>query len=205
MCKIREINDTERRFTFEIVSPKCRHILQADSQRECTLWVKTIDKAINEALNNCNNLKVPANSNLNNSGGGYSYNNNNNSGTSDGNNGVQQNGNHDDSSFNEINSEFFDSIEFFNMMSHESMTRTASNGNLSSFRNNSYKSLKELEMASSSANNNNINGNNNNNNRVLSLKDERIERKNYILTTVKGNQNCCDCGAPNPTWVTNLK
>lgn len=32
VCKVREVADNERRFTFEIVSPKSRHILQADSQ-----------------------------------------------------------------------------------------------------------------------------------------------------------------------------
>ena len=52
VCKVREVNDNERRFLFEIVSPKCRHFLQADSQQECHLWVQYIDKAINDALNN---------------------------------------------------------------------------------------------------------------------------------------------------------
>ena len=52
VCKVREVNDNERRFTFEIVTPKCRHYLQADSQQECTFWVQYIDKAINDALNN---------------------------------------------------------------------------------------------------------------------------------------------------------
>ncbi len=32
VCKVREVFDHERRFTFEIVSPKSRHLLQADSQ-----------------------------------------------------------------------------------------------------------------------------------------------------------------------------
>ena len=52
VCKVREISDSERRFTFEIVSPKCRHILQADSQKDFNLWVTSIDKAINDAINN---------------------------------------------------------------------------------------------------------------------------------------------------------
>lgn len=52
LCKVREVNDNDRRFMFEIVSPKCRHLLQADSQQECTMWVNSIDKAISNALNN---------------------------------------------------------------------------------------------------------------------------------------------------------
>lgn len=52
LCKVREVNDSDRRFVFEIVSPKCRHLLQADSQNECTMWVNSIDKAIGDALNN---------------------------------------------------------------------------------------------------------------------------------------------------------
>lgn len=58
LCKVREVNDNERRFTFEIVSPKCRHLLQADSQKECNLWVQSMNKAINEALNSLNTQKL---------------------------------------------------------------------------------------------------------------------------------------------------
>lgn len=36
----------------------------------------------------------------------------------------------------------------------------------------------------------------------LIKNEQRInESKNFLLTTVKGNQICCDCGAPNPSWV----
>ncbi len=66
LCKVREVNDTERRFTFEIVSPKCRHLLQADSERECNLWISSIEKAINDALNNCNTSQLVNNGNTNN-------------------------------------------------------------------------------------------------------------------------------------------
>ena len=54
LCKVREVSDTDRRFMFEIVSPKCRHLLQADSQQDCTIWVQSIEKAIGDALNNIN-------------------------------------------------------------------------------------------------------------------------------------------------------
>ncbi len=35
----------------------------------------------------------------------------------------------------------------------------------------------------------------------FNLNKEKNEKKNCLLTTVKGNQNCCDCQALNPTWV----
>jgi hypothetical protein len=52
LCKVREVHEGERRFVFEIVSPRSRHLLQADSQPECAMWVQAIGKAIGEALNN---------------------------------------------------------------------------------------------------------------------------------------------------------
>ena len=58
VCKVREVNDADRRFVFELVSPKSRHLLQADSQHECNLWVQSIDKAINDALNNINSKYI---------------------------------------------------------------------------------------------------------------------------------------------------
>ena len=54
VCKVKEVNDLDRRFTFEVFSPKCRHYLQADSQRECNYWIDSIEKAISNALNNGN-------------------------------------------------------------------------------------------------------------------------------------------------------
>ncbi len=74
VCKVREVTDLDRRFTFEIFSPKwyvfyyldfflfcfefcfwSRHILQADTQRECNYWIESLEKTINNALNNVNN------------------------------------------------------------------------------------------------------------------------------------------------------
>ncbi len=52
LCKVREVHEGDRRFVFEIVSPRSRHLLQADSQPECAMWVQAIGKAIGEALNN---------------------------------------------------------------------------------------------------------------------------------------------------------
>ena len=52
VCKVREFVDNERRFTFEIVSPKSRHLLQADSQVNkissfCVLYQKSLIFAVN--------------------------------------------------------------------------------------------------------------------------------------------------------------
>lgn len=168
VCKIREVNDNERRFTFEIVSPKCRHLLQADSQRECNEWVRRISKAIDDALNNS------ANKSIDNGDGGN----------------ISLNGPHNggDLSNNEMSEEFLETIDFFNSVSQEA-TPSSFNGDLGSARNSSYKSLKDLENSYSSRNNT----------FGSAKKEERL--KNNIIMSLKGNRNCCDCGAPNPTWV----
>lgn len=31
--------------------------------------------------------------------------------------------------------------------------------------------------------------------------EELKQNKNYLLTTIKDNQKCCDCGGSNPTWI----
>lgn len=184
VCKVREINDTERRFTFEIVSPKCRHILQADSQKECTLWVKTIDRAINKAINNLI-AKTPAYG-LNSSGDLVSSNSNG--------NGL------DDSFNNDLNCELIESIDIFNSFNNNNneLNSSNTNGNYylssgvngSSQKSNSFRSLKELENGHSTSSSN------------LARKiDDEFENKNFLLTTVKGNQYCCDCGAQYPTWI----
>ncbi len=196
VCKVREVSDNERRFLFEIVSPKCRHMLQADSQRECTLWVRTIDQAINDALNNLN-LTEGMNNSLNHqnmmmNGGGS--------------NGGESNPEETGSS------EFFDSLDMIQQMKADSKDpnsdRYTSTGVIS---NSSFKSLREIGNSSSNSSLNNLgNGGQNggtakskNNNESLKSKDVQIEKnkKNYILTTVKGNQSCCDCGAGSPTWI----
>ena len=71
ICKVREVSDSERRFTFEIVSPKCRHLLQADNQHEWLMWMSQIERAINDALNNSTTLSSMSSP--------VCYNNNNNS------------------------------------------------------------------------------------------------------------------------------
>ncbi|CAF0702791.1 unnamed protein product [Brachionus calyciflorus] len=156
VCKVREINDGERRFTFEIVSPKCRHILQADSQKECNLWVKTIDKAINNAINN-----LLSNSPL-----------------LCGNNDFQMEENFD------AQNDFLESLDIFNSLNDSNNGGISTNSNLNG---SSSKAIKDLEKSSSSIS--------------LRKKNELTENKNFVLTTVKGNQLCCDCGAPNPSWI----
>ncbi len=180
VCKVREVNDNERRFLFEIVSPKCRHLLQADSQRECTLWVKTIDQAINDALNNLNLTEGVNGSNtmmLNGSNGGGEYI-------------LEETG----------PSEFFDSLDMIQQMKAESKDEAVNPG--------LFKSLREIGNSSSTTSLSNLgNVNQNGSNRAKNIesskiKDVQIEnKKNYILTTVKGNQNCCDCGASSPNWI----
>lgn len=154
VCKVREIVDNERRFTFEIVSPKCRHILQADSQKECTLWVKTIDKAINNAINNLLNNPILSNEFQ-----------------------TEENLN--------CQNEFMESLEVFNSFNESNNCGYLNSSGLTN--NTSFKNFKEIEKSSSCVS--------------LKKKNEIAENKNVILTTVKGNHICCDCGAPNPSWV----
>lgn len=153
VCKVREISDSERRFTFEIVSPKCRHILQADSQKDCNLWVTSIDKAINDAINNLVSCNFDINDHL-----------------------CDENS----TSQNEI----LESIDIINSLNE---TNNSEHLAISSRRNFSHRNLQEMEKSSSSSS--------------LKKKSEKIENKNSALIILKGNQICCDCGAPNPSWV----
>lgn len=184
VCKIREVNDAERRFTFEIVSPKCKHLLQADSQRECAEWVRNIDYAINYALHNT--YKQP-------------------SATSSSSSSTSQNGSGESSmngggdggmNTSETNGDLIDAIEFFNMMGHEASSAAASSvfvscgsntgggtGTMRPRESHFYGSKTDRSAD------------------FARKKSEQSERKCLILN-VKGNQNCCDCGAPNPNWVT---
>src|SRR4051812_32487643 len=66
-------------------------------------------------------------------------------------------------------------------------------------KNVSFKSLTEISNSASSSS---LNGGSSNNKNGNSGSNNKVEnKKNYILTTVSGNQMCCDCGASSPTWV----
>ncbi len=175
VCKIREVNDPERRFVFEIVSPKMRHLLQADSQKECILWIRTLEQAINDAFHNLNSSnETSTTTSL--SAVNFQFNSN----TSD--------SNIDESEVNE----FFESVDIINsnQISDFTSNKSGMNGLLKS---SSARSFKEMEKNVSYSSLNALANNSKNN--------ENSNKKNQILTTVIGNQNCCDCGASSPTWV----
>ncbi|RNA01459.1 arf-GAP with coiled- ANK repeat and PH domain-containing 1 [Brachionus plicatilis] len=153
VCKVREVNDGERRFTFEIVSPKCRHILQADSQKDCNHWVKSIDKAINDAINNLVSSQFGSND----------YQSDENS--------ASQN-------------EFMESMDILN-----SFNETNNSDHLTVPGNKSHSSRNLLETGKSFSSTS------------LKKRSEIFDNKNSLLMTLKGNQACCDCGAPNPSWI----
>jgi hypothetical protein len=208
VCKVREVSNTdsvaaERRFLFELVSPKCRHLLQADSQRECTLWVRTIDQAINDALNN-----ISSTTGQNNGSATSSQSSIPNGGVV--NNTAEPNG-EDVSS-----SEFFDSLDLIQQMkAAESLSAAGRecNGNNDSPANSAISRanlIKNNSSSSSSLNTMIANGNGGNHSKLKNsngtVKAKEVaaqneNKKNYILTTVRGNQNCCDCGAGSPTWI----
>lgn len=200
VCKVKELNDSERRFTFEIMSPKSRHILQADSQKECSLWVQSLNQAINDALNNINS---PGSHSINSKDNNYSFIITNESSSS----------NFDDSCSNDTN-ELTDSNDLGSSSSnashdnngassshpnkHNRSISSTNGGSLSHLKpNSSSKSLKDLDQ-------NHFNGSNglgsgSNSNRPNAKKADK--KKYYLLFNNKANQLCCDCGALNPTWV----
>lgn len=207
VCKIREVNDAERRYTFEIVSPKCKHLLQADSQRECAEWVRCIDYAINYALHNTyktnNSTTTTSTSTVSTT----------NSSSQNGDSTAGDHGGGIMSASLDSNADVLDALEFFNLMSQEAANSSASSvfaaasvSNGATNGTNGAARRKENDFyggGKTMSHNTNSNKNNNNNNKSLEFarkKSEQSERKSIILN-VKGNQNCCDCGAPNPNWV----
>lgn len=182
VCKVREVNDNERRFTFEIVSPKCRHLLQADSQRDCNMWIQSINKAIDDALNTTTNSSL---NNISNSSFNSSSTNDNNLDDCDSNEIVINNGEFLDS--NDVYNQIYNNLNKSNSFNNES-SLNGTNGSHQLTSNSSFKSLKDLDI-----------NNSNNSSQLNSIYNDH--KKNFILTQIKGNQSCCDCGAPNPTWV----
>ncbi|CAF0882214.1 unnamed protein product [Adineta steineri] len=54
LCTIRPVNDNDRRFVFEILSPNSSHLLQADSQLQCDQWVNSLQLAISNSFKSPN-------------------------------------------------------------------------------------------------------------------------------------------------------
>ncbi|CAF4607922.1 unnamed protein product [Rotaria sp. Silwood1] len=50
LCSIRSVNDIDRRFVFEILSPNSSHLLQADSQVQCDQWINSLQLAIKNSF-----------------------------------------------------------------------------------------------------------------------------------------------------------
>lgn len=53
ICTVRPVNETERRFTFEIISPLKSHILQADSAEIMNAWITALHKRIDASIQEC--------------------------------------------------------------------------------------------------------------------------------------------------------
>ncbi|BFZ23577.1 hypothetical protein BsWGS_26617 [Bradybaena similaris] len=49
LCTIRQPSEFDRRFCFEVLSPTRSHILQADSDEECQLWISALNASISHA------------------------------------------------------------------------------------------------------------------------------------------------------------
>merc|ERR1719244_2462492 len=50
ICLVRPINDIDRRFCFEVISPTKSHVLQADSEEMYTVWLTSLQQGISSAL-----------------------------------------------------------------------------------------------------------------------------------------------------------
>ena len=151
------------------------------------MWVASIDKAINDALNNIQNKSIHnTSSNFNmSSSNDINYSN------------LEE---------SESNSELFDLNEpystSFNNDSHQNeshLQNSSSNNHLTS-NNTSFKSLKDSHFNNST----NSIGNSHSANGKMNHKHV-LENKKNLLFSVNGNQNCCDCGASNPTWVSKTR
>ncbi|KAG4078434.1 hypothetical protein HA402_007385 [Bradysia odoriphaga] len=51
ICTVRPVNDSDRRFCFEVISPTKSHILQADSAEILHHWISALHKGIGAAIN----------------------------------------------------------------------------------------------------------------------------------------------------------
>lgn len=54
LCNVMPFQDTERRFCFQIMSPLRTHLLQADNEKDCQLWVTTIQETARKAYSKMN-------------------------------------------------------------------------------------------------------------------------------------------------------
>uniref|UniRef100_A0A1A9W837 Arf-GAP with coiled-coil, ANK repeat and PH domain-containing protein 2 n=1 Tax=Glossina brevipalpis TaxID=37001 RepID=A0A1A9W837_9MUSC len=50
ICTVRPVNDGDRRFCFEVISPAKSHILQADSADMLAMWISALQKSIGAAI-----------------------------------------------------------------------------------------------------------------------------------------------------------
>lgn len=50
LCSVRPLNDTDRRYCFEVISPTKSHVLQADSEETFQVWIQAIQDEIGAAM-----------------------------------------------------------------------------------------------------------------------------------------------------------
>ena len=145
------------------------------------LWVSSIDKAINDALNNIQNQSTHNNSS--------SFN--------------VSSSNEMNLDENESNSELFDLQESYSSSFNNDVNNSNQNGSYShnsssnnlmiANNNNSFKNIRDLNF--------NCSSNSLGKSLISDGKQSNIENKKNLLLSVNGNQNCCDCGASSPSWV----
>ncbi|XP_052081434.1 arf-GAP with coiled-coil, ANK repeat and PH domain-containing protein 2-like isoform X2 [Mytilus californianus] len=58
LCTVKPAYDTERRFCFEVLSPTRSHLLQADSDTDCQMWITEITSGISKAFKDAENQEL---------------------------------------------------------------------------------------------------------------------------------------------------
>ncbi|XP_023330565.1 arf-GAP with coiled-coil, ANK repeat and PH domain-containing protein 1 [Eurytemora carolleeae] len=61
ICMVRPLNEIDRRFCFEVISPTKSHVLQADSEILYRLWMSSLQQGISSALHEAMSPEVVAN------------------------------------------------------------------------------------------------------------------------------------------------
>ena len=58
LCTVKPAYETERRFCFEVLSPSRSHLLQADSDTDCQMWITEITSGISKAFKDAENRET---------------------------------------------------------------------------------------------------------------------------------------------------
>lgn len=193
LCTVRLVDrpDIERRFCFEVVSPQKNHILQADSEKACQMWISTIQAGINAAYHDVNhhytNNTVSVNQRT-----GYSQDVLNQKMTQS----ASQDSFKTETSISGLDQSPSSSSEPSSTSgSFRAQQNDLHTHNLDNYITNG-KFLASCDI--SKATTNQAFSTNNMTNVIAPLKPQRAYSR---ILALPGNELCCDCGCPEPKWA----